>query len=189
VSLYIHGEEHRFDKVFIATHSDTALAMLEKPTDLERRVLGGIEYQDNTMCLHTDTSILPKNKKAWASWNARIDNTSNHKCTVSYYMNLLQNIESEHNFIVSLNCDEQLDKQKILVKRHYAHPVYNENTMRSQHLWNEIAGDHHTYYCGAYWGWGFHEDGISSALRAVQHFDKDMISLSGVLNPVWKNVA
>lgn len=172
VSLNVAGEQWSFDSVVMACHSDQALNLLSDPSKNETEVLGGIEYQHNLMQLHTDESVLPQNPDAWASWNVHISKALEQRCTVSYHMNTLQRLNAPLELIVSLNSADRVDSQKVLVERHYAHPVFNEQTLQSQQRWSLISGHQHTYYCGAYWGWGFHEDGVKSALNVVKQFEQ-----------------
>lgn len=167
VSLRVNGEQFTFDAVVLACHSDQALNMLSEPSEAEQEVLSGIAYQTNHMQLHADESVLPYNQNAWASWNVHISEQLRERCTVSYHMNTLQGLDAPLEFIVSLNSAERVDASKVFLERHYSHPVYNEQTLKSQQRWSEVSGHQHTYFCGAYWGWGFHEDGVKSALKVV----------------------
>jgi predicted NAD/FAD-binding protein len=173
VTLSVGGESLPFDAVVFACHSDQALKLLSDPSQAEIDVLGGIRYQQNLMQLHADESVLPANPQAWASWNVHIGEALTERCTVSYHMNTLQNLNAPIEFIVSLNSAERVNPHKVFVERRYAHPVYTEQTLAAQQRWADISGKQHSYYCGAYWGWGFHEDGVSSALRVV-----DQLSMS-----------
>jgi predicted NAD/FAD-binding protein len=179
VTLTVHGEKSHFDKVIIATHADQALRMLDQPSETEVAILGGIGFQDNEMHLHTDINLLPENPQAWASWNVRVGPELKQQCTVSYHMNTLQNLSSSEELIVSLNSGQSIDPKKVLVHRRYAHPIYNLSTLNAQRRWDEVTDLQHTFYCGAYWGWGFHEDGVSSALRVINALEN---SQSGVAN-------
>jgi predicted NAD/FAD-binding protein len=179
VSLSVHGEKRHFDKVIIAAHADQALRMLDQPSETEVAVLGGIGFQENEMHLHTDAEILPKNPQAWASWNVRVSPELRQQCTVSYHMNTLQSLNAPAELIVSLNSGHLIDPKKVLVHRRYAHPIYNLSTLNAQRRWQEVADTQHTFYCGAYWGWGFHEDGVSSALRVIDALEN---SQQGVAN-------
>lgn len=179
VTLTVHGEKCHFDKVIIAAHADQALRMLDQPSETEVAILGGIGFQDNEMHLHTDVSLLPENPQAWASWNVRVGPELTQQCTVSYHMNTLQNLSSSEDLIVSLNSGQSIDPKKVLVHRRYAHPIYNLSTLNAQRRWDEVTDIQHTFYCGAYWGWGFHEDGVSSALRVINALEN---SQSGVAN-------
>jgi len=168
VSLRVDGEQLAFDAVVLACHSDQALKLLSEPSQAEHEVLAGIAYQDNLMQLHADETVLPTNQNAWASWNVHVGEALSQRCTVSYYMNTLQGLNAPVEFIVSLNSVERVDPEKVFLERQYSHPVYNEQTLQSQQRWSEISGQQHSYFCGAYWGWGFHEDGVKSALNVVE---------------------
>ncbi len=160
------GEE-RFDRVILACHSDQALKLLAQPTEQEQSILGAIGYADNDVVLHTDTRLLPKRKLAWASWNYRLDSERQQPAAVTYNMNILQGIESATTFCVSLNQTAAIDPAKILRRFSYAHPQFSLEAAAAQARWSELAGANHTYYCGAYWANGFHEDGVTSALRVT----------------------
>lgn len=160
------GEE-AFDQVVLACHSDQALALLKDASMQERDILGAIPYQANDTVLHTDASVLPRRRKAWAAWNALIPEGPGEHCTVSYNMNLLQGIDSPRPFVVSLNQTARIDPTQILRRMTYAHPVYTEATVRAQARKDDIQGQRHTWFAGAYWGWGFHEDGMRSAVDVV----------------------
>ncbi|MBT3811883.1 MAG: FAD-dependent oxidoreductase [Gammaproteobacteria bacterium] len=168
VSICTAKDHKIYDQLILACHSDQALALLADPSTDETDVLGAIAYQDNEVALHTDSNLMPKHPKAWASWNALKLDQEQHHCTVSYYMNLLQNISCPEPLIVSLNCTDKIDPEKILVKRHYHHPVYTPETLVAQKRHADINGQNRTYYAGAYWGWGFHEDGAKSARIVVE---------------------
>ena len=161
-----HGEE-RFDRIIFACHSDQALKLLAQPTEQEQSILGAIGYADNDVVLHTDTRLLPKRKLAWASWNYRLGQDAAQPAAVTYNMNILQGIESDTTFCVSLNQTAAIDPAKILRRFTYAHPQFSLAAAAAQARWSELAGANHTYYCGAYWANGFHEDGVVSALRVT----------------------
>jgi len=161
----------RFDKVIMACHSDQTLKCLATPTENEQRILGAIQYQANHVLLHTDETVMPKARRAWASWNVRLDECPSEQgpgCQISYWMNNLQNIKSDTQFIVSLNMQDRIDKSTILAERHYSHPVYTPGAVVAQQRHADINGDNNTFFVGAYWGWGFHEDGVKSALKTVK---------------------
>lgn len=168
------GETETFDKVIISAHSDQALAMLEDPTDKEKETLGSIPYQENIALLHSDVSILPNRKKFWASWNAFIPNMELGRASLTYNMNILQKIDSKKDFCVSLNLEAAINSDHIIKKIVYHHPIYTVQGFSAQKLWPEINGINGTYYCGAYWGYGFHEDGVNSALRVAKEFGKSL---------------
>ncbi|WP_019938740.1 NAD(P)/FAD-dependent oxidoreductase [Bordetella sp. FB-8] len=157
-----------YDQVVLACHSDQALRLLEDASPAERDILGAIAYRSNDVVLHTDASVLPRNRKAWAAWNAYVPAHPAGDCTVSYCMNILQGIDSRHPFIVTLNRTEDIDPGTVLARMHYEHPVYTSACVAAQARKHEISGHRHTWYAGAYWGWGFHEDGMRSALDVAQ---------------------
>ncbi len=155
----------QFDRVVFACHSDQALDLLETPTDDERQILGAIPYQYNDVVLHTDASLMPKRRSAWASWNYSIPMRITDSATVTYYMNQLQNFRvGATDFFVSLNQNEVIDDQKIIKKFQYYHPVFSPDGSIAQAKKSLISGRNNTYYCGAYWRNGFHEDGVVSAI-------------------------
>ncbi|WP_350260283.1 NAD(P)/FAD-dependent oxidoreductase [Stenotrophomonas riyadhensis] len=156
-----------FDEVILACHSDQTLALLRDADPIERDVLGAIRYQTNEAVLHTDASLLPRNRKAWAAWNAHVPRDPAAPCTVSYCMNLLQDLPGNTPLVVTLNRSAAIDPGKVLRTLRYAHPVHDHAAVRAQQRWAELQGRRHTWFAGAYWGWGFHEDGILSARRVV----------------------
>jgi predicted NAD/FAD-binding protein len=157
-----------FDAIVLACHSDQALAMLEDPSDAERSVLGAISWQDNEVVLHTDASILPRAKAAWASWNYRLPAGGAEDVTVSYWMNHLQHLDVSTPLVVTLNQTDALDESKVLRRLHYAHPVFDAPAVAAQARRDEISGVRDTFYCGAYWRYGFHEDGCLSAVEVAR---------------------
>ena len=168
------GEAETFDSVIVATHSDQALRMLSDPTDRETEILYALPYQENLAVLHTDTSLLPRHRKCWASWNYHIPLETLNRVAVTYDMNILQSIESREEFCVTLNREEAISPEKILKRMHYAHPVFTPEGRKAQQRKAEISGQNRTFYCGAYWGYGFHEDGVKSALEVCRHFGKTL---------------
>ena len=164
------GAKECFDHVFIASHSDQALSMLTEPTRLEQEVLGAIPYQHNEVVLHTDTSLLPQNRRTWAAWNYLRKRGDNGQVTVTYNMNILQKLQSDTTFCVTLNDTPNINPDRILRRIRYQHPVFTTEGMRAQQRQQEVNGTQRTWYCGAYWRYGFHEDGVVSALNALQDF-------------------
>ena len=165
-------KEETFDYVVIATHSDQALSLLSDPTNEEKDILGDIQYQKNEVLLHLDSSVLPKNKRAWACWNYHKTRVgTNHSC-VTYNMNMLQSIDSKEVFCVSLNYKHKIDPTKIIKSINYDHPIISRKTINAQSRHHEINGINKIFYCGAYWGNGFHEDGVKSALTVTKQFGK-----------------
>jgi predicted NAD/FAD-binding protein len=159
------GEPETFDHVIVATHSDQALALLADPSRAEREILGAIRYQPNTAVLHTDAGMLPPLRRAWASWNFQRPVDARRVATVTYHMNRLQNLESRHEICLTLNRTDEIRPDAILAAIEYAHPVFDREAMRAQQRHAEISHRDRTSYCGAYWGYGFHEDGVTSARR------------------------
>lgn len=166
----VGGEPKRYDAVVMASHSDQSLRMLRDPTEAERQVLGAIGYQRNEVVLHTDESVLPRRRRAWASWNYRVDGDSTRRAQVSYNMNMLQGIEAPETFCVTLNDGGGIDPARILGRYVYHHPHFTIEAVAAQKRLDEINGADRVFYCGAYWGFGFHEDGVNSALEVGRHF-------------------
>jgi predicted NAD/FAD-binding protein len=164
VTLASNAGVERFDQVVLACHSDQALALLDDADARERELLGAIEYQTNEVLLHTDATLLPRDPRAWAAWNALVPRRAPEACTVSYCMNLLQGIRSPQPFIITLNSTVAICESKILRRLVYAHPLYSAAAVAAQARRPEIQGRRRTWFAGAYWGWGFHEDGLRSAL-------------------------
>ena len=157
-----------FDEVVIATHSDIALRMLADPTPAEREVLGAIPYQPNEAILHTDERLLPRRRAAHASWNFHLVEDPGGRTTVTYDMNRLQSLDAARRYLVTLNRREAIDPAKVIASFDYSHPAYTAAGIEAQGRWEEVSGRNRTHYCGAYWRWGFHEDGVWSALRATE---------------------
>jgi uncharacterized protein len=169
VTVSARGHEpERFDAVVIATHSDEALALLGDPSELERELLGAIPYQRNEAVLHCDRSLLPRRRRAWASWNYHLGESPAGRCAVTYHMNRLQSLCAEREFCVTLNRTAAIDPEKIIRRIQYAHPVFTHAGVAAQARRHEISGSNRTHYCGAYWGWGFHEDGVRSAQQVAR---------------------
>ena len=158
----------RFDQVVLGCHSDQALALLDDASEREREILGAIHYQANDTVLHTDASLLPRRRKAWAAWNAYLPADPARACTVSYCMNQLQGLAVDTPLVVTLNRSEDIDPARILVRRAYHHPVYTHAAVAVQARKHEIQGTQRTWFAGAYWGWGFHEDGIRSGVEVAR---------------------
>ena len=167
VSLRCDAGSERFDQVVLACHSDQALRLLDDASDGEREILGAIRYQPNDTVLHTDARLLPRHRKAWAAWNAHLPADPALACTVSYCMNLLQGLPGDTPLIVTLNRTRDIDPARILQRRQYAHPVHTHAAVAAQARKPAIQGRRHTGYAGAYWGWGFHEDGIRSGVEVA----------------------
>ncbi|MFV3402713.1 MULTISPECIES: NAD(P)/FAD-dependent oxidoreductase [Pseudomonas] len=174
VTLASAAGTERFDNVVFACHSDQALALLEAPTQQERAVLGAIGYADNDVVLHTDTRLLPRRKSAWASWNYRLGGPEQAPAALTYNMNILQGIDAPATFCVSLNQTALIDPMQVIARFQYAHPQYSLAATAAQACQAHLQGQHHSYFCGAYWGNGFHEDGVVSALKVAAYFGEQL---------------
>lgn len=166
VTVHSKAGNERYDKVIFACHSDQALQLLAQPSCAEQSILGALPYAENDVVLHTDTRLLPDRKLAWASWNYRLGGHG-QQAAVTYNMNILQGLQSDATLCVSLNQRAQIDPLKVLAQYTYAHPQYSLAAVAAQARWGELDGAQHTWYCGAYWANGFHEDGVVSALRVA----------------------
>ena len=161
----------RFDQVVFATHGDQALRLLSDPSSVEREVLAPFVCSKNVAVLHTDASLLPKRRRAWASWNYHLSNSPLDAPSVTYQMNILQRLNSTETFCVTLNREAAIRPDKILGRFVYEHPIYSPGAVLSQRRHSEISSiRHRTHFCGAYWGFGFHEDGVKSALVVAKAF-------------------
>lgn len=157
-----------FDHVVFACHSDQALAMLADPSPTERELLSAFPYERSTAVLHTDQSLLPRRRRAWASWNYHLEPDSPRRATVTYCMNILQGIRSRHVFNVTLNCDHRIAPEKVLRRFTFEHPIFTTRRAAAQSRHGELIDANRTSYCGAYWRNGFHEDGVVSALAVCR---------------------
>ena len=168
VSVYFdNGDSQRFDQIVFACHSDQALALLDDSSAEERAVLGAMPYQLNEVVLHTDDSLLPSKKLAWSSWNYWLRSEHQQQAVLTYDMNILQGIEAPVTFCVSLNAGEAIDSEKILGRYSYSHPVFSLDSVKAAERWSDINGVNRSWFCGAYWGNGFHEDGVASGIKVA----------------------
>lgn len=174
VRLVTDAGEERFDALVLATHSDQALALLDDPTRAEREVLGAIGFQDNSVLLHSDPSVMPRHAEAWACWNYHLPTAGSVDVTVSYWMNRLQHIDTPTPLLVTLNQDDRIDPALIHARLHYAHPVFDAPAVAAQQRRRELNGVRNTWYCGAWWRYGFHEDGCWSALEVARDFGETL---------------
>ena len=175
VAITLHGRVQWFDDVIFACHSDQALKLLDDISLLEQNILGDMKYQANEVVLHTDTALLPRRNAAWASWNYLLDGSKEEQKrlpSLTYNMNILQQIDCDQTFNVSLNSTDKIDPNKILRVFTYHHPVFTMESIAAQQRKEEIQGQYHTWFCGAYWYNGFHEDGVRSALDIVKSIEK-----------------
>ncbi len=170
------GEEEKFDYVFFACHSDEALRMLSDKTQAESEILSAIPYQENTVYLHHDVSLMPTRKLAWAAWNYHVTEAPSDRVAVTYNMNILQNLQSTEPLLVTLNHTKLINPAKVIKRLKYMHPIYTVAGAAAQARHAEISGKNRTGFAGAYWRNGFHEDGVVSALAALKHFEQSGIA-------------
>ncbi|MDE3149719.1 MAG: FAD-dependent oxidoreductase [Acidobacteriota bacterium] len=169
VTLRFHNRPAMsFDLVVFACHGNQILPLLESPSDLERDVLGNFKTSRNEVCLHTDASLLPARRQARASWNYHLSRAAGEPATLTYHMNRLQSLDDPQEYCVTLNDNGAIDPSQVLRRMVYHHPLYTRDAIRAQARWKEVSGVNRTHYCGAYWFYGFHEDGLNSALRVAR---------------------
>jgi predicted NAD/FAD-binding protein len=164
------GDRLGYDHVVLACHSDQALRMLDAPSHTEEELLSAFPYQVNETILHTDESLLPSRRRAWGSWNYRIRSDNSDAVAITYYMNMLQSIDSDTHYCVTLNETDRIDPEKIIRRLTYHHPIFTLERDAAQSRHSEVIGVNRTSFCGAYWGYGFHEDGVRSGVRVAEHF-------------------
>lgn len=167
-----NGTVENFDQVFVACHSDQALKLLSDPSREESAILGAMPYQANEALLHTDATLMPRRPLAWAAWNYHLPLERHGRVTVTYNMNILQSLAAPAQFLLTLNRGADVDPRSVLGRYVYHHPVFTTAAVAAQSRRHEVNGVRRTYYCGAYWGYGFHEDGVKSALAAVEDFTR-----------------
>ncbi|MCA9399390.1 MAG: NADP transhydrogenase subunit alpha, partial [Candidatus Omnitrophica bacterium] len=170
VVIDTRGERHEFDKVLIAAHADDALKMLKKPTDLQRNLLSKFRYQPNRATLHTDKKLMPKTRRAWSSWNYRIQRDRRNKLTTTtiYDMNSLQDVSDKQNYFVSINDPGEINPLSIIWEKEYHHPLFDVSAMRAQAKLPELNREGNIYFSGSYFKYGFHEDAFTSGLNAAR---------------------
>jgi predicted NAD/FAD-binding protein len=168
----VAGETLQFDAVVFACHSDQALAMLEDPSEAEREILGAFPYAPNEAVLHTDESLLPRRPLARAAWNYHLRRDPGRGVALTYDMNVLQSLATRRRYLVSLNITDAIDESRVLRTFSYSHPVYTPGAVAAQKRHAEISGPRRSFYCGAYWRYGFHEDGVVSGLRVLEQFTR-----------------
>jgi len=175
--IVVHAEDgnsQQFDQIIFATHADTTLNLLSQPTALETEILGQFEYQPNEAVLHTDRSWMPKNRRAWASWNYHVSDCPTKPVSVTYDVNHLQKLGCAYPVCVTLNPSRPIEDRFVLKRMNYRHPVFSAGTTAMQQRHNEINGKRNSFFCGAYWGFGFHEDGVKSSLSVTKHFGETL---------------
>ena len=169
-----YGNDNEFfsyDKVIIATHADEALKLIEKPTEEERTILSNFKYKENIAYIHFDENIMPKNKKNWCSWNSSVDELNVNNNSVTYWLNLLQNLKEDKNIFLTLNPYQKINEEKIFKKVKFTHPYYDQNTLINQKNLSKIQNKESILFCGSYFGYGFHEDGIKSSLNILKYLN------------------
>ena len=173
IELY-YGEKNEFftyDKIVIATHADEALSILESPSDDEKKILSNFKYKKNLAIIHTDKDQMPRNKNAWSAWNAKLNKGLRENSSVTYWLNLLQNLKIDKNIFLSLNAFDKIEEKKILKKITFTHPYYDNLALENQALLKKLQNINNTLFCGSYFGYGFHEDGISSSIDMLKLFN------------------
>jgi predicted NAD/FAD-binding protein len=173
VHLYYGGESEFFnyDKVVLATHADEALSIIEDPSDNEKKILSNFSYKENFAFIHTDEKVMPKNKNAWSSWNSLMDKDNVEKNSITYWLNLLQNLKCEENIFLTLNPYFEIDKSKILKKVRFTHPYFDQTALDHQIELKNLQNKRNILFCGSYFGYGFHEDGIKSSIEMLKSFN------------------
>ena len=167
------GQQIEVDQVVIATHADEALSLLPNPTEQEQKLLSAFRYQENDTYLHTDPNLMPKQRKVWSCWNylAKQSGETTPSVSVSYWMNALQGLDESQNYFVSLNPIYEIDPDKIIRRIHYMHPVFDNQAMAAQKQLHQLQGDNRTWFAGSYFGYGFHEDALSSAVSIAKNLN------------------
>ena len=173
VDLYYGGESEFFnyDKVILATHADEALSIIENPSEDEKKVLSNFSYKENFAYIHTEEKIMPKNRNAWCSWNSLMEKNDNEKNSITYWLNLLQNLKCEENIFLTLNPYFKIDESKILKKVRFTHPYFDQSALDYQSELKNLQNKRNIFFCGSYFGYGFHEDGIKSSIEMLKNFN------------------
>ena len=173
VKVYYGGNNEFFDydKVVIATHADEALSLITDPTPEEKSILANFKYKNNIAIIHTDETLMPKNKKAWSSWNSSVNKANTSETSITYWLNLLQNLKTNKNIFLSLNPFLKIDPKKIISKVKFTHPYYDKEALENQNRLKNIQNKKNLLFCGSYFGYGFHEDGIKSSLEMIKSFN------------------
>ena len=173
VQVFYGGKNEFFDydKVVIATHADEALSLISEPTKDENDILSNFKYKKNYAIIHTDETVMPNNKKAWSSWNSSVNKDNNSQTSITYWLNLLQNLNTKKNFFLSINPFYKIEKNKIIKEINFTHPYYDKAALDNQKRLKYIQNKNNTLYCGSYFGYGFHEDGIKSSIEITKYFN------------------
>ncbi len=173
IKIYYGDSSEFFDyeKIVLAIHADDALSLIDNPLKEENEILSNFNYKKNIAILHTDENVMPKNKKVWSSWNSKVDSKNTKNNSVTYWLNLLQNLNINKNIFLTLNPFFKVDEKKIIKKIDFTHPYYNQETLMNQKKLNLIQNKKNILFCGSYFGYGFHEDGIKSSLEMVKYIN------------------
>ena len=173
VQVYYGGNDEFFDydKVVLATHADESLSLIKNPTDQEKKILSKFSYRENDAILHFDESLMPKNKKTWSSWNTFVDPKDLNKSSLSYWLNLLENLDIKKNIFLTLNPFKEIPESKILKKFKFTHPYYDQKALDNQKNLKDIQNKENLLFCGSYFGYGFHEDGIKSSIEMIKNLN------------------
>ncbi len=173
IDLYYGGESEFFnyDKVIIATHADEALSIIDNPTNEEKEILSKFSYRENIAYIHTDKTAMPKNKKAWSSWNSSLKKDEFNTSSITYWLNLLQNLRCNENIFLTLNPYFEIDQSKILKKVKFTHPYFDQSALDHQRELQNLQNKRNILFCGSYFGYGFHEDGIKSSIEMLKNLD------------------
>ena len=173
VQIYYGGNSEFFDydKVVLATHADEALRLIETPTHQEKEILSNFKYKNNLAIIHTDEKLMPKNKATWSSWNSYVDPNNLNKSSLTYWLNLLQNLKTEKNIFLTLNPIKNISEDKILKKVSFTHPYYDQVALDNQYKLKNLQNRENILFCGSYFGYGFHEDGIKSSIEMIKNLN------------------
>ncbi len=173
IDLFYGGESEFFnyDKVVIATHADEALSLIDNPTNEEREILSKFSYRENVAYIHTDKKAMPKNKKTWSSWNSSLKKDEIEKSSITYWLNLLQNLKCDENIFLTLNPYYEIDQSKILKKVRFTHPYFDQLALDHQSKLDNLQNKRNILFCGSYFGYGFHEDGIKSSIEMLKNLN------------------
>ena len=173
IKLY-YGDKSEFfnyDKVVIATHADEAISLIEDATQDEKQILSNFKYRENLAVIHTDQNVMPKNKRAWSSWNSYVEPNKLNKTSLTYWLNLLQNLKTKENIFLTLNPIQEIKSKKILKSVKFTHPYYDQGALDNQTNLKSLQNKKNILFCGSYFGYGFHEDGIKSSIEMIKNLD------------------
>ena len=155
----------------MATHANQALSLIENPEEIENKILSNFKYKTNEAIVHEDISYMPNNKSAWCSWNSSIESENSEKNSITYWLNLLQNLNINKNIFLTLNPYFEIDESKILKKVRFTHPYFDQSSLNFQSQLTKLQNRRNILFCGSYFGYGFHEDGIKSSIEMIKNFD------------------